>query len=43
MMATTDSQFLLLQRVIPGINRNQKPDFIFYLAGVDILASDKLG
>jgi acetoin utilization deacetylase AcuC-like enzyme len=26
-----------------AIDWNPKPDFIFYLAGVDILASDKLG
>jgi acetoin utilization deacetylase AcuC-like enzyme len=27
----------------PKLIEKQKPDFIFYLAGVDILASDKLG
>jgi acetoin utilization deacetylase AcuC-like enzyme len=29
--------------VIPKLIEQQKPNFIFYLAGVDILASDKLG
>jgi acetoin utilization deacetylase AcuC-like enzyme len=28
---------------LPHIIDSQKPDFIFYLAGVDILESDKLG
>lgn len=32
----------LLQNV-PNLIEKQKPDFVFYLAGVDILASDKLG
>jgi acetoin utilization deacetylase AcuC-like enzyme len=41
---TTDSQFLnTIAKVIPQLIETQKPDFIFYLAGVDILASDKLG
>ncbi|MBX9888596.1 MAG: histone deacetylase [Flavobacteriaceae bacterium] len=41
---TTDSQFLsTIASVIPQLIETQKPDFIFYLAGVDILASDKLG
>lgn len=41
---TTDSQFLsTVATVIPKLIESQKPDFIFYLAGVDILASDKLG
>lgn len=41
---TTDSQFLsTIATVIPQLIETQKPDFIFYLAGVDILASDKLG
>jgi acetoin utilization deacetylase AcuC-like enzyme len=33
----------LLNAALPGIIAKQQPDFIFYLAGVDVLASDKLG
>jgi acetoin utilization deacetylase AcuC-like enzyme len=33
----------LLKDTLPGLIDEHKPDFIFYLAGVDILASDKLG
>ena len=41
---TTDDAFLTtIQSIIPKLINNQKPDFIFYLAGVDILESDKLG
>ena len=41
---TTDDAFLsTIATVIPQLIETQKPDFIFYLAGVDILASDKLG
>jgi acetoin utilization deacetylase AcuC-like enzyme len=41
---TTDDEFLkTIATVIPKLIEEQKPDFIFYLAGVDILASDKLG
>ncbi len=41
---TTDAEFLqTLATVIPQLIETQKPDFIFYLAGVDILATDKLG
>ena len=41
---TTDAQFLgILNQRLPKLIEQQKPDFIFYLAGVDILASDKLG
>lgn len=40
---TTDAQFLSkLATVLPTL-LNHKPDFVFYLAGVDVLASDKLG
>ena len=39
-----DEEYLhLLKNTLPGLIRQQKPDFIFYLAGVDVLASDKLG
>ncbi len=41
---TDDEQFLyLLNKTLPQLIEQQKPDFIFYLAGVDILATDKLG
>lgn len=41
---TTDEFFLkTLLGIVPQLIENQKPDFIFYLAGVDILATDKLG
>ncbi|MEM0517601.1 histone deacetylase family protein [Aequorivita flava] len=32
-----------LKETLPKLIDNQKPDFIFYLSGVDILATDKLG
>lgn len=41
---TSDEDFLkTISEIIPKLIEQQKPDFIFYLAGVDILASDKLG
>jgi acetoin utilization deacetylase AcuC-like enzyme len=41
---TSDDEFLkTISTIIPKLIEQQKPDFIFYLAGVDILASDKLG
>ena len=41
---TTDEEYLsLLRDTLPKLIDEQKPDFIFYLSGVDILASDKLG
>ncbi|OYQ45181.1 histone deacetylase [Flavobacterium cyanobacteriorum] len=41
---TTDAEYLaLLEATLPKLIGQQKPDFIFYLCGVDILASDKLG
>jgi acetoin utilization deacetylase AcuC-like enzyme len=41
---TTDAEFLaVIAKQIPLLIEQQKPDFIFYLAGVDILSSDKLG
>lgn len=33
----------LLYEALPKLIEQQKPDFIFYLSGVDVLASDKLG
>jgi acetoin utilization deacetylase AcuC-like enzyme len=39
-----DDEYLdLLKTTLPGLIEKQKPDFIFYLAGVDVLESDKLG
>lgn len=39
-----DDEYLhLLKTTLPGLIAKQQPDFIFYLAGVDVLASDKLG
>lgn len=41
---TGDEEYLsLLRDILPKLIDEQKPDFIFYLSGVDILASDKLG
>jgi acetoin utilization deacetylase AcuC-like enzyme len=41
---TTDEFYLQhLQTVLPYLLAEVQPDFVFYLAGVDILASDKLG
>jgi acetoin utilization deacetylase AcuC-like enzyme len=41
---TGDEEYLtILKRTLPKLIEEQKPDFIFYLSGVDILASDKLG
>jgi len=33
----------ILRDTLPGLIRQQKPDIIFYLAGVDVLQTDKLG
>ncbi|QYJ69167.1 histone deacetylase family protein [Flavobacterium litorale] len=41
---TGDDEYLtILEETLPKLIDNHKPDFIFYLSGVDILASDKLG
>nr|WP_299382702.1 histone deacetylase [Allomuricauda sp.] len=41
---TNDQQYLsILKKTLPQLMENVQPDFIFYLCGVDILASDKLG
>ncbi len=41
---TEDEEYLnILQKTLPKLISNFKPDFIFYLSGVDVLASDKLG
>ncbi|RFZ94328.1 histone deacetylase [Mucilaginibacter conchicola] len=39
-----DEEYLtLLKNTLPQLIAQQKPDFIFYLSGVDVLSSDKLG
>lgn len=41
---TSDDEYLsTLKKTLPDLIETQKPDFIYYLCGVDILASDKLG
>ena len=41
---TTGPEYLeLLYDVLPKLIAQQKPDFIFFLSGVDVLSSDKLG
>jgi acetoin utilization deacetylase AcuC-like enzyme len=41
---TSDKEYMdILKGTLPKLIDQQKPDFIFYLAGVDILATDKLG
>ncbi|WP_113635191.1 histone deacetylase family protein [Nubsella zeaxanthinifaciens] len=40
----TDDEFLsILDEKLPQLIKKHQPDFVFYLAGVDVLASDKLG
>lgn len=42
--ATGDKAYLdLLSKNLPVIIENFQPDFVFYLAGVDVLETDKLG
>jgi acetoin utilization deacetylase AcuC-like enzyme len=39
-----DDEYLkILKEVLPKLLQMQQPDFVFYLAGVDVLASDRLG
>lgn len=41
---TTDAEYLdILYRTLPKLIEAQRPDFIYYLCGVDVLESDKLG
>lgn len=41
---TDDATYLqLLKQMLPKLTEAQKPDFIFYQSGVDVLATDKLG
>jgi acetoin utilization deacetylase AcuC-like enzyme len=41
---TSDEEYLkILRETLPKLIETEKPDFIFYLSGVDIVATDKLG
>lgn len=41
---TDDATYLtILEETLPKLIETQKPDFIYYLCGVDVLTSDKLG
>lgn len=41
---TADEEYLnILRKTLPQLIENEKPDFIFYLSGVDILETDRLG
>ena len=41
---TTDEVYLnTLYDTLPGLIQGEQPDFLFYVSGVDILASDRLG
>lgn len=41
---TNDSEFLsILENILPKLINQHRPDFVFYLSGVDILETDKLG
>ncbi|PIB37891.1 histone deacetylase [Maribacter sp. 4G9] len=41
---TGDEAYLsMLRDTLPGLIEKHRPDFIFYLCGVDVLATDKLG
>lgn len=41
---TGDEEYLkILKEIFPALIEQQQPDFIFYLSGVDIISTDKLG
>ncbi len=41
---TTDKDYLdILKRTLPKLIEDQRPDFVYYLSGVDVIACDKLG
>lgn len=41
---TKDEEYLrILKQTLPILIKEQKPDFIYYLCGVDVIESDKLG
>ena len=39
----TDSIYLNIKTLLPKLYDKVKPDFIFYLCGVDVLKTDRLG
>jgi acetoin utilization deacetylase AcuC-like enzyme len=41
--ANDDSYLKLLYETLPKLIKTERPDFIYYLCGVDVVASDKLG
>ena len=41
---TGDKEYLeILYKTLPGLLAKTNPDIVFYLSGVDVLATDKLG
>lgn len=41
---TKDEEYLrLLKNILPKLIQQEKPDFIYYLCGVDVIETDKLG
>ena len=41
---TNDARYLeILKDILPQLIHQEKPDFIYYLCGVDVIESDKLG
>lgn len=38
-----DTYLAILKDILPKLLRSEKPDFIYYLCGVDVIATDKLG
>jgi acetoin utilization deacetylase AcuC-like enzyme len=41
---TKDAAYLaILKEILPKLVRQEKPDFIYYLCGVDVIKTDKLG
>lgn len=43
-LGTGDTEYLrVLRETLPRLLREVRPDFVFYVAGVDVLATDKLG
>jgi acetoin utilization deacetylase AcuC-like enzyme len=41
---TSDGEYLsIVKEILPKLIQQQQPDFIYYLCGVDVLSTDKLG
>jgi acetoin utilization deacetylase AcuC-like enzyme len=41
---TKDDEYLsVLKKILPKVIKQEKPDFIYYLCGVDVIETDKLG